>query len=251
MKQRIISAIIALIIIAPIFFIGGIVYKAFIMAISIFALKELIDIKNSKKEIPLVIKIIAYLSLAFLNLPFLETYKMIILMLLTLLIPVVFYEKKYDIEDAFFLIGSNIILTFFMGLAYIVRINNLYLMIFLLLIPSLTDIFAYFSGMLFGKHKLCPKISPKKTWEGSIGGTLIATTVATLFHYYFIGGNIINIVIVTMFLSVLGQFGDLFFSAIKRLYNKKDFSNTMPGHGGILDRIDSLIFVLIGYMLFI
>ena len=107
--------------------------------------------------------------------------------------------------------------------------------------------------MLIGKHKLLEEISPKKTWEGTIGGTIIGTFVSTVFYVTVINPNINLgiIILVSLFLSIIGQFGDLVFSAIKRYYGKKDFSNIMPGHGGVLDRLDSLIFVLLGFTFFI
>ena len=107
------------------------------------------------------------------------------------------------------------------------------------------------TGMFIGKHKLCPKISPKKTIEGSVGGSVIGTAVAVIFYSNLIGKFSIKLVLITLLLSVIGQLGDLFFSKIKRENNIKDFSNIMPGHGGVLDRIDSLTFVIMAYIVFI
>ncbi len=96
-------------------------------------------------------------------------------------------------------------------------------------------------------------ISPKKTWEGFVGGTILGTFIAVMFYKTVINPEVIlsNLILITLFLSIIGQLGDLFFSAIKRHYNKKDFSNIMPGHGGILDRLDSIIFVMLAFSLFI
>ena len=85
-----------------------------------------------------------------------------------------------------------------------------------LVCACVTDMFAYFAGLLFGKHKLCPKISPKKTVDGAIGGTLSA---------------------------VAGQIGDLSASLVKRNVGIKDFGKIFPGHGGVMDRLDSILFV--------
>ena len=117
----------------------------------------------------------------------------------------------------------------------------------------MTDTYAYLIGRLIGKHKLLESISPNKTWEGMIAGTVIGTFIATTFYKVVINPeiNIILITLVTLFLSILGQYGDLVFSAIKRYFGKKDFSNIMPGHGGILDRFDSIIFVVFGILFFI
>ena len=111
----------------------------------------------------------------------------------------------------------------------------------------LTDIFAYFAGMNLGKHKLCPKISPKKTVEGAIGGFF--GSVASSIIMYFVWLIIFRVQIPFSFMLTLGlvcgvfaQFGDLTASMIKRMCGIKDFGNILPGHGGIMDRIDSVIF---------
>lgn len=118
-----------------------------------------------------------------------------------------------------------------------------------------TDIFAYFIGKRFGKHHFS-KISPKKSIEGCIGGivgVLIMAMVYTLIINNFVDINIsyIYIVISTIVLSLISQIGDFSASSIKRMVDIKDFSNLIPGHGGMLDRIDSLIFIApFAYMIF-
>ena len=95
------------------------------------------------------------------------------------------------------------------------------------------------------------KISPNKTIEGSITGTIFAVIIATTFHATLINSvSVIKLIPLIIILSVVGQIGDLFFSLIKRENDVKDFSNLIPGHGGILDRLDSLIFINITYILF-
>ena len=105
--------------------------------------------------------------------------------------------------------------------------------------------------MYIGKNKLAPSISPHKTIEGFIGGALMGTFVATTFYFTVIDSNIslVILILTTAFLSVIGQLGDLVFSSIKRTYGVKDFSNLIPGHGGILDRLDSIIFVILAFIL--
>ena len=105
------------------------------------------------------------------------------------------------------------------------------------------DTGAYFLGVTFGKHKLCPRLSPKKSIEGSIGGIVVGTVLASLFgHFFGINMNIMNMILVSFVLTITGQIGDLTFSSMKRMFNIKDFSNLLPGHGGLLDRFDSLLF---------
>lgn len=110
------------------------------------------------------------------------------------------------------------------------------------IISFMTDTFAYFSGYLFGKHKLIPKISPKKTIEGSIGGIVGSTCCCILFGYLF-KFNLLHMAIIGSIGSIIAQFGDLFASSIKRHVGIKDYGKLIPGHGGILDRFDSVILV--------
>lgn len=263
MKQRTISAIVALIIVIPITIIGGDIFNLAVYIIALLGLKELLDIKESKKEIPLFIKLISItfftvIILSNFDSPILTLsmdYRIISGMFLAFLTPTVLYHDrdKYSINDAFYLIGGIFFLAISMVLLINIRQSSLSVLIYLILITTITDTFAYITGMLIGKHKLLESISPKKTWEGTIGGTIFGTFVSTVFYVTVINPdmNLIKIIAITLFLSIIGQFGDLVFSAIKRYFNKKDFSNIMPGHGGILDRLDSTIFVLLGFMFFI
>jgi len=116
----------------------------------------------------------------------------------------------------------------------------------------LTDIFALFVGVKFGKRKLCPKISPKKTVEGAVGGLVLTTLVnigfAAVFNAFWLGGlyhiNLLAIGVATIPLGVISMLGDLSASVLKRNYGVKDFGSFFPGHGGVMDRFDSLLFVL-------
>lgn len=123
---------------------------------------------------------------------------------------------------------------------------------FYILIPMISawssDTLALFTGMAFGKHKLAPNISPKKTVEGSIGGVLGGIIGMLIFTYivrtYFaFDFSYVLAILIGVMGSVLGQIGDLSFSSIKRTYEIKDYGYIIPGHGGILDRFDSVIFV--------
>ena len=136
-----------------------------------------------------------------------------------------------------------------MSLFYLYRSIGLNLLVYLLIITIITDSYAYFIGRLIGKNKLLEVISPNKTLEGTIGGSLVGTFVGVMYYITFVSNtvNIFKLIIISLFLSIVGQLGDLFFSAIKRKYNIKDFSNIMPGHGGILDRLDSIIFVMLAF----
>lgn len=126
--------------------------------------------------------------------------------------------------------------------------NGRFLIIYVFMAAFASDTFAYFVGSKFGKNKLCPEISPKKTVEGSIGGILgviLCFTIITYFGnaYFSMDLNIIYMLFAGVIAGIAGQFGDLSASAIKRYCNIKDFGNIIPGHGGILDRFDSMLFV--------
>jgi len=258
MKTRIISAAVALAIIVPLLIIGG---KAFAFAMGVLAVlayKEIIDLKESHKKIPPVIQIIGLIDLLLLvfsefdgySIMFGVTYKGIALLLVTLLLPAFLSKEKYDTKDAFYLIGTILLLGTVFNVFILLRAMSLLKVIYLVLIATMTDTFAMVIGGLIGKHKMAPEISPKKTWEGSIAGSIISTIIAVIFYTNLIGDFSLMLVVVTFVLTIVGQCGDLLFSKIKRENKIKDFSNIMPGHGGILDRLDSLIFIALVYVVF-
>ncbi|MGN0686762.1 MAG: phosphatidate cytidylyltransferase [Oscillospiraceae bacterium] len=130
------------------------------------------------------------------------------------------------------------------------RALGVYFFLYLLFCAWFGDSGAYFVGTFLGKHPLCPNISPKKTVEGFLGGIVTVGAVVfitTLIFNNFVFSepriNYLVVIVVGMIASVFGVFGDLSASVIKREYGVKDFGNIMPGHGGVLDRFDSVIFV--------
>jgi len=260
MKKRIISAIVALAIVVPVIILGGKYYSFVIGLISILAYKELLDLKENSVEIPNLIKAIGLIDLILLVFSEFDgyavifglSYRAIAISLVTILIPTLFYkDNKYTTREALYIAGIVIFLGLVFNSFILVRSLSVHLLVFLILICTFTDAFAMFTGMLIGKHKVAPIISPKKTIEGCIGGSVIGTVVPIIYYVTYVGKFSYKLVLITILLSVIGQFGDLFFSKIKRENKIKDFSNIMPGHGGILDRLDSLCFVIITYLVFI
>lgn len=262
MKKRIISALVVLALALPIFIKGGLIFDVMIVLLSILGLKEFIGAKECKKRLPLFIKIVSYilvivtLIIGLRNKEVLNlNYTCLSALFTTLLLPTVLYHdrSKYSINDAFYMIGGVLFLSISMLLLGTIREMGLAVIIYLFSITVINDTYALITGMLIGRNKLAEDVSPKKTIEGSFGGLIMGTVLPVYLYVTIINPevNIIMISIVTMFLSILGQLGDLVFSAIKRYYNIKDFSSIMPGHGGILDRLDSIIFVMLGYMMFV
>ncbi len=259
MKQRIISAIIALIICIPIIIYGGVPFYIGGSIIGAIGLYELIKAKEKQKKYPLAIKIlggILFLTIFFNELDIISNsiYEKIdikILTIMILILPTIFtsHSKKYDIEDAMYMVGSVIFLGIGFNSLLALRINGLNYLWFIFLITVFTDSFAYITGILIGKHKMCPSISPKKTWEGLIGGTTFGTFVGTVFYMtaFDYSGNIAVLITIVAILSIISQLGDLLFSSIKRHFDIKDFGNIMPGHGGVLDRLDSILIVVLAY----
>ena len=262
MKIRIISAIVAFLIFIPVFLMGGNIFKVAFYLLALQGLREFINVREKKKEFPNIIKLIAYICLTLFyfcvsineNLIVNFDFRIITCLLLVLYLPIILYndKNKYNINDASYMLGGVLLVASSMVLANLYRNMGLRVIVYLFMITIMTDTFAYFTGRLIGKHKLLESVSPNKTWEGFFGGLLVATFSSTVFYLTVINPNasLLVVVLFTLLLSIIGQFGDLFFSAIKRYYKVKDFSNIMPGHGGILDRLDSIIFVMIAFSLF-
>lgn len=256
MKSRVISGIIMAAIIIPVLYFGGIVFDIGAGLLAILAFKELLDVKKDSK-IPNGMKIlglVCMLMLTFVNTEghnflFGLSYETLSLMFILLLAPTVFLTKKnYHVEDAFYLSAVTLFIGVVFNLIIMLFNESLELFIFVILIACTTDIFALLGGRLIGKHKFT-KISPNKTIEGCVTGLIVAVIVTTTYYITLVDNtNILKIVLLTAGLSAIGQIGDLFFSLIKRENDVKDFSNLIPGHGGILDRIDSIIFILIAFV---
>lgn len=258
MKVRLLSAAIALAILIPLLWIGGVPFAIAMGILSVIAFKEILDLKKSHNEIPNLVKILGVICVVYLvlgdynlsSLNLIMSYPRILLPIVLILIPTVFYkDDKYSTKDAFYLLGSVFLVGILFNLIISLRNVNVFLLLYLLAITMITDTFAYFIGCLIGKHKMCPKISPNKSWEGAIAGLIGGSAVAIIIYVNLIGDFSFNLLLITLILSIVGQIGDLVYSKIKRENEIKDFSNLMPGHGGILDRVDSLSFVIFAYII--
>lgn len=259
MKQRIISAIVALALCIPIIIYGGLTFYIGVSIVGLIGFYEFIKAKEEKRNVPYLMKVLSMFSFLAVLLSGLDifSYDMLqnidvkVLSLFLLLIPVVFMNasKTYNIEDALYLLGGVLFLGLGFNSIISIRMSGLNYLWFLLLITIFSDTFAFITGILIGRHKMCPSVSPKKTWEGFFGGTFLGTFVGTIFYMtaFDYNENILFLVVMILILSVIGQIGDLLFSAIKRHFGIKDFGNIMPGHGGVLDRLDSFLLVVLAY----
>ena len=149
------------------------------------------------------------------------------------------------------MLGAIYLIGFLFNLIIVINNINVYLLVYLLSVPIFTDTFAYLIGCLIGSHKMAPKISPKKSWEGAIAGLIGGTAISTIIYSNLVDEFSLKVVMISIILSIVGQIGDLVFSKIKRENDIKDFSNIMPGHGGVLDRLDSISFVIFVYVILI
>lgn len=252
MKQRIITAVVALIFFIPLVAIGGMPLQALAAAMAGVGVYELFNMKGL--EIKSLEGVLAILAAVILVLPkatwfnFLpETMTNMTLfytvIMLILMVPV-FSKNSYTFDDAAF----PVIVSLYVGFGFqnftLARESGVPVLMLALLIVWSTDIGAYFCGMKFGKHKLAPHISPNKTIEGALGGVICAMVVAAIYVLIWPMSYSIWVMLpLTALFSVVGQMGDLVQSAYKRHYGVKDSGNILPGHGGILDRFDSLLFV--------
>ena len=259
MKKRIISAIIMIMVFIPFLILGNNFYLVLGGILGILSLWELMRLE---KNIPAYMQFLSYIVCLLLILYKHDSREYYDIINYPILISFFFIYsfsviinaniKKYSYKDSLWLFSLTLMIGLMFNSFIKIRFIGLYDVIYCILIATMTDSFALFGGKLFGKTKLCKDISPNKTVEGSLVGTIFGTAIGTVFYYFVIGGRSIWIIILlSLMLSFFGQFGDLFFSSIKREHKVKDFSNLIPGHGGILDRLDSLLFIIIGYLLYI
>lgn len=253
MKQRIITAILALIIFLPFVIYGDWPFVIFVYFLATIGLYELIKMRKTNfNSIPGFLAIgMLWVVLSQFNediIPFIMLSKVDITMLFVMLILTytVLSKNKFNFGDAGFVLLATIYVG--MGFYFLIetRTAGLNYIFYVLFVIWATDTGAYFVGRSLGKMKLWPEISPNKTIEGAIGGILTACIVGVVFQliYPFVDFSMFHVIGVTVLVSIFGQIGDLVESAFKRHYGVKDSGNMLPGHGGILDRLDSLIFVL-------
>lgn len=252
MKQRIITAVFALVVFIPFVLYGKLPFVLFMYVLATIGLTELLNMYNIKKYSFLYFCSILFLWLILLPSSKIKIstysfskYEVIILFTMLLLSYTVLVKNKFTFDHVAFILLSTLYVGFGFYFLTVARMDGLNYLLFVLFIIWATDTGAYFAGRYFGNRKLWPDISPNKTIEGAIGGILIACLVGIVFQLVHpFNQSFLVVLIITIFVSIIGQIGDLVASAYKRHYEVKDSGNLLPGHGGILDRMDSLIFVL-------
>ena len=262
MKQRIITgAIFAALVMVVLFFSHTWVYPAVILLLSIIGASEMLRCVGVWKDLTLSVPSMLYAVLC----PVLAMeYRYGVLMAATMgylfimLFMLVFAHEKVNTERTCtaytMIVYITICFVCLIRLRYVTtetgmdtgRMVGQYIYLLVFIAAWITDTFAYFTGVFFGRHKLCPKISPKKTVEGSLGG--IAFCVLAFLIYGFavsrmfpLEPNYLGLAAVGVVMSILSQVGDLLASVIKRTYGVKDYGKLFPGHGGVLDRFDSVL----------
>ena len=307
LKERVISAIVGLCVIIPAIILGDWLFLVEMIAFVGIASYEIVHCAKKKYSIWLYIfTFLAMIFLCFWPLfrrlftvgliedghvyfYFDNLYISFLILILSLfaLFYIIMWDENFTVRDACFILTIGLLTALgFQALTFI-RFYPAYLMgqtegfyntqntfgsmllvIYFFIAVFMTDIGAYFTGMLFGKKKINPRISPKKTWAGFFGGLIISTVLSASFalimaavglpilpaqngfsifdlnHWY-------NIVLLSTLIPPFATLGDFVFSAVKRYYDIKDFGKIMPGHGGVLDRADSIIFASLVMGLFI
>lgn len=247
MKTRILSAMIMLPLLAVVL-IGGRLLLIACFAIGIMGTREFYHgFENLQIKPSYLVANISILGLYSINLfaPAEYQYDMfwfIAVIIMSLLY--LFNIEHRELADAMAtLTGIFYVIFLSFHVTLVEQIAEYGIMVWLIFLTAFgTDSMAYFSGYVFGKHKLAPKISPKKTIEGSIGGILGSVLFCALFGYFVIPHLLLHCIILGILGGVISQFGDLTASIFKRKMGIKDYGNLIPGHGGILDRFDSVLF---------
>ncbi len=258
MIKRIMTSIIAFPILAAFVVVGKTPLQLALMVLSVLGMTEIYKALSSK-HLPIhwvgyTFSVIYFLALSdFNSTSLLITCAFFLIAVLAFLIV---YHQKVNVIDCAVTVFGFYYISVLMSFVFLVRGHDYgQFFVWLIFISAWgCDTGAYFTGMLFGKHKLAPILSPKKTVEGAIGGVVFAALIAFLYSFtitkfFNISGDINIIAMCTVIGaagSIFAQFGDLAASAIKRYTKIKDFGKIIPGHGGIIDRFDSILFTAPG-----
>jgi len=261
MKERTITGIISIIILIVTYLLPDFAFAIIVYIIALWMNGEFLNVGKNKgiqslKKTMFIWTTILFVGITIINLiPSLDKYEFLFLystsgFFIINILASAMMSNKYTIHDMTYNLMGWFYTSFLLSFALLIKFENngKWLLLFLLIGALVTDLFAYWVGALFGKHKIIPRISPKKTIEGSIGGFIFCVIfiIGYSFLYQYITNDIIpmyKILMIGILSGILAQIGDWSASYIKRQLEIKDFGNIMPGHGGILDRLDSILFL--------
>lgn len=245
LTQRVLAGFIGIPVIIGAAYFGGIYFLIFSIIVSSLALWEFCSMFEKKGFSPLKLSgiIISAVSIViiFSDWRYLELFVFIFLFLISTL--EIFRKEKNPLNPVILIFGIVYIVFPFIMLNVFSDSSFTNIVIFIFILIWSCDTAAYFGGRLIGKHRLST-ISPKKTWEGSVTGFIFTIIISLLIYFIFPDKfNLKDAVTTGIIIGIFSQVGDLFESLIKRYCGVKDSSDIIPGHGGILDRFDSLLFV--------
>lgn len=283
MAKRFATAFVALAVLVTVLWFKSILLRPAVILVAFIGLFEIYNALSAKYKV-MYIPAVFFTALNFLGLLIAEKFDnagfafnmgiilcVFMLFLLTVFAKMVFKHKKYSVPDTFATIVGYVYATLSFSFFYLIAIkgithewmvnsNGTFFYLFMVFAVAWgSDMGGYFTGLICGKHKLCPELSPKKTWEGAIGGVIFTVLFGLGITYFYNANGLLNevgmfwdmtspirvVLMIALFvvLSIAAQIGDFVASTFKRYCGIKDYSNLMPGHGGILDRFDSMLFV--------
>lgn len=246
MMIKTIAAIVIIAIVIPPLAFGGWMLKALEVFIAIGVAYEASKLVTGKADyIATVLCFVAEMSMLFVSE---RLYSAVVAIWLVVLFILELLKGKVATDTVVYPFA----ITMIAGIAlrcvdtiYQLPVSGGLIMLYICLACFMCDTGAYFVGVAIGKHKMIPEVSPNKTWEGSIGGYITGLVVSLIYGLLVLQALPTMLIVVgSIVLPLVAQVGDLSFSSMKRKFAIKDFSNLIPGHGGILDRIDSLVFCL-------
>ncbi|WP_026660658.1 phosphatidate cytidylyltransferase [Butyrivibrio sp. AC2005] len=262
MKTRIISGAVLVVLLILTLGLGGYVTAGVLLCVSLVGYHELavalgVQEKNKKLGLPQFIGLAAVVIHYFILMTTGANMSAFVAIIMGLFVAeaavFVFKYPKFKSDQLVGAVFSFIYAPMMLSFIYLLRsFPTGQFLAWLPFVAWICDTFAYFSGVALGKHKLCPVLSPKKTIEGSIGGILGSVLFGVLFGYVYatyadpnmkLQTAIISFAVITLVSGILSQIGDLIASGIKRDHDIKDYGKLIPGHGGIMDRFDSVIFI--------
>lgn len=243
MKQRTITALIIIAIIAPVLYFGGWALDVALSLVTVIAVYEIIQGVDKTIVWPgyvglfFVVQVLSRCDVVnFVSYLGLFLVALFVLQILT---------KNSNINTISYLFLISILFSLALRAFNQIYHESFNLLLMVIISTYACDTGAYFAGTFFGKHKLIPEISPNKTVEGAIGGFIVSLLFSTVFSIFVLNLSLLKTIISATVIALAGQIGDLAFSTLKRKFHIKDFGTIFPGHGGILDRIDSLLFSLL------